>query len=101
MLLTKILFWGNEYSDASIENIKKLQRQTNQSFEVISGIFPESMKNIKIKKPISFAHIDVDTYISAKESFEFISKNSINRAVIVLDDYGGGLRTELQSLAKN
>tara|TARA_A100001035_G_scaffold260506_1_gene238817 strand:+ start:113 stop:865 length:753 start_codon:yes stop_codon:yes gene_type:complete len=82
-------FRGNEYSDASIENIKKLQRQTNQSFEVISGIFPESMKNIKIKKPISFAHIDVDTYISAKESFEFISKNSINGAVIVLDDYGG------------
>ena len=47
------------------------------------------MKNIKIMKPISFAHIDVDTYISAKESFYFIASKSKKGAVIVLDDYGG------------
>ena len=82
-------FKGNEYSDASIENIKKLELQTNKSFEVISGIFPDSMKSIEIKKPISFAHIDVDTYISAKESFYFIASNSRRGAVIILDDYGG------------
>ena len=55
---------------------------------VVEGIFPESFKNFELKRPISFAHIDVDTYISAKNSFEFISRNA-KGCVIVLDDYGG------------
>jgi O-methyltransferase len=82
-------FKGDEYSDASIDNIKNLEIKTNMKFEIVSGNFPGSMKNIKIKKPISFAHIDVDTYISAKESFYFIASRSKKGAVIVLDDYGG------------
>ena len=47
------------------------------------------MENVKISKPVSFAHIDVDTYVSAKESLEFLLANSISGAVIILDDYGG------------
>ena len=47
------------------------------------------MSKVKLKKPISFAHIDVDTYLSAKESLEFISKNAIKGALIILDDFGG------------
>ena len=47
------------------------------------------MKNINLTKKISFAHIDVDTYISAKESFDFIMQNAVKGAVVVLDDYGG------------
>ena len=35
------------------------------------------------------AHIDVDTYLSAKESFEYISNRLLNGGVVVLDDYGG------------
>ena len=35
------------------------------------------------------AHIDVDTYISAKQSFEYISELLIPGGVIILDDYGG------------
>ncbi len=42
-----------------------------------------------IHKKISFAHIDVDTYISAKESFDFIMQNAVKGAVVDLDDYGG------------
>ena len=82
-------FRGNEYSDANIDNIKNLEIKTNKKFEIVCGNFPDSMKNIKIMKPISFAHIDVDTYISAKESFYFIASKSKKGAVIVLDDYGG------------
>jgi O-methyltransferase len=47
------------------------------------------MKEVKLDKPISFAHIDVDTYISAKESLEFISANTIQGALVILDDFGG------------
>ena len=35
------------------------------------------------------AHIDVDTYLSAKESFEFLSKLLVKDGLIILDDYGG------------
>ena len=55
----------------------------------IEGIFPNSMNEVKLEQPISFAHIDVDTYLSAKESLEFISINAIEGALIILDDFGG------------
>ena len=58
-------------------------------FNIIQGVFPSSMENVSIKKPISFAHIDVDTYISAKESFDFIMQNATQNALVILDDYGG------------
>lgn len=82
-------FKGDEYSDANIRNVKKLESQTNKKFTIIEGNFPNSMSNIILDKPISFAHIDVDTYISAKESFDYINANALRGAVIVLDDYGG------------
>tara|TARA_A100001035_G_scaffold274699_1_gene267035 strand:- start:12 stop:764 length:753 start_codon:yes stop_codon:yes gene_type:complete len=82
-------FKDNEYDDASIRSISELEKLTASKFDIVEGIFPNSFDKKELKQPISFAHIDVDTYISAKESFEFISKNSINGAVIVLDDYGG------------
>ena len=47
------------------------------------------MNEVKLEQPISFAHIDVDTYLSAKESLEFISINAIEGALIILDDFGG------------
>ena len=62
---------------------------TGKKFNIVEGIFPNSISNFAINKPISFAHIDVDTYISAKESLNFILSNSINGAMIILDDYGG------------
>ncbi len=82
-------FKGQEYGDAEIKNIKELEKKTNQNFNVIEGIFPDSMDESFLEKPISFAHIDVDTYDSAKESLEYISKNSTKNAVIILDDFGG------------
>ena len=82
-------FKNSEYNDATPNDVQEVENITGQKFNIVEGIFPNSINNFVINKPISFAHIDVDTYISAKESFEFISKNSINGAVIVLDDYGG------------
>ncbi len=82
-------FKDNEYGDASIQDVINLQNITLQNFQIVEGIFPESMKNINLTKKISFAHIDVDTYISAKESFDFIMQNAVKGAVVVLDDYGG------------
>ena len=82
-------FQGNEYADASLEKIKELENMLNKELKVVKGVFPNSMDKIKIEKPISFAHIDVDTYESARESFEYISMHAIKNAVIILDDFGG------------
>lgn len=82
-------FKNNEYDDANIEDVLKIEEATSQKFKIIEGIFPNSISKIDIKRPISFAHIDVDTYISAKESFEFISSHAVSGALIILDDYGG------------
>ena len=82
-------FKGNEYNDANIEDLIEVGKISNEEFKIIKGIFPESIDKNILTKPITFAHIDVDTYLSAKESFEFIDKNSGKGALIILDDYGG------------
>ena len=82
-------FKGNEYNDTSINTIKKLQNIVGEEIQIVKGNFPNSMKDINLDKPISFAHIDVDTYISAKESLEYVSSHAIKGALIILDDFGG------------
>ena len=82
-------FKGEEYAHTSIKNIKEVEDIVGEKIQTVRGIFPNSMNDIKLDKPISFVHIDVDTYISAKESLEFISLNAIQGALIVLDDFGG------------
>tara|TARA_B000000565_G_C23471500_1_gene256089 strand:- start:10 stop:507 length:498 start_codon:yes stop_codon:yes gene_type:complete len=82
-------FKGNEYNDTSINTIKKLQNIVGEEIQIVKGNFPNSMKDLNLDKPISFAHIDVDTYISAKESLEYLSSHAIKGALIILDDFGG------------
>lgn len=82
-------FKGKEYDDTSIKNINEVENIVGDNINTIQGIFPNSMNEVNLKKPISFAHIDVDTYISAKESLEFITTNAIQGALIILDDFGG------------
>ncbi len=82
-------FKGNEYNDTSINTIKELKNIVDEEINTIEGNFPNSMEKINLVKPISFAHIDVDTYISAKESLEYLSAHAIKGALIILDDFGG------------
>ena len=82
-------FKNSEYNDATSNDVQEVENITGQKFNIIKGKFPDSISNYVIRKPISFAHIDVDTYVSAKESLDFLISNSINGAMIILDDYGG------------
>lgn len=82
-------FQNDEYSDATIEDLIELSKITPHKIKVIKGIFPDSVKSTTFTKNISMAHIDVDTYISAKQSFDYISERLIPGGVVVLDDYGG------------
>tara|TARA_B100001564_G_scaffold355495_1_gene367910 strand:- start:71 stop:823 length:753 start_codon:yes stop_codon:yes gene_type:complete len=82
-------FKDGEYNDASSDDIFEISKIVDRKIYVVEGIFPESFYNINIKKNISMAHIDVDTYISAKNSFEFISEKLLPGGLVILDDYGG------------
>ena len=82
-------FKGKEYDDTNTNNINEIEGIVGEKIQTVQGIFPNSMKEVKLDKPVSFAHIDVDTYISAKESLEFISANTIQGALVILDDFGG------------
>ena len=82
-------FKGNEYNDTSINTIIELKNIVDEEINTVEGNFPNSMEEINLDKPISFAHIDVDTYISAKESLEYLSAHAIKGALIILDDFGG------------
>ena len=97
-------FKNSEYKDASINDIEDLNRKLDLNIKPIQGIFPNSFNQIKLDNKISFAHIDVDTFISAKESFDFIFNKMDTGGVIVLDDYGGwftdGVTTFGNSLKK-
>ncbi len=82
-------FKNDEYNDATPNDIKKIEDIVKTKINIVEGIFPASFKNISLNKPLSMAHIDVDTYLSAKESFEFLSKLLVKGGLIILDDYGG------------
>ena len=82
-------FKGNEYNDTSINTINELKNIVDEEINTVKGNFPNSMEKINLVKPISFAHVDVDTYISAKESLEYLSAHAIKGALIILDDFGG------------
>ena len=83
-----ILLTAKGEANERVEGLE-IENKTGQKFNIVEGIFPNSINNFVINKPISFAHIDVDTYVSAKQSLDFLLNNSINGALIILDDYGG------------
>ena len=82
-------FQNDEYNEASTKDIRDLESLVGTKINIVEGLFPDSFKDIELNKPLSMAHIDVDTYLSAKESFEFLSRIIIKNGLIILDDYGG------------
>lgn len=73
---------------------------------ILPGVFPDETGERVIGSRFRLAHIDVDTYRSAKDSFEFLWPRMVCGGVVVFDDYGERdcpgitkLIDELQSLS--
>ena len=83
----------------------KIKRLKLKNTFVHKGIFPNSFKKKFIKKKIKLCHIDVNTYLSTKKTFEFIEKKVLKNGVIVFDDYGiysvNGVKNFVDGLMKN
>lgn len=83
------IYKGGEHSDTSLETVTKLLEITNaKRVNIIQGIFPESASNYNFDKGIKICHIDVDTYESAKDIFEWVWDKMIKGGVVIFDDYG-------------
>lgn len=81
------LYKGGEHADSSVSQVKDLFGKLALECSIHVGIFPDdSLDGLPAK--ISMAHIDVDTYTSAKESFHAIWPRISASGVVVFDDYG-------------
>jgi|SRR5690606_19184376 len=78
---------GGEHSDTSVEVVKSLMRSLNLECHIHIGVFPDDTY-ADLPELISFAHIDVDTYQSAREACLTIWPRLSKSGVIVFDDYG-------------
>ncbi len=84
------LYRGGEHADTSKEAVMELMSTlgVTQNVEILPGIFPEESAHQVEHNLFSFCHIDVDTYLSAKDVFEWVSPRLSVHGLVVFDDYG-------------
>ena len=97
-----------EFSDTSAEGVNALIEICKfDNVKILKGVFPDDnifIKELKNKK-FRFCHIDVDTYNSAKDSFEFLWPKIVDGGVLHFDDYGcpdtNGVTDFVNTISKN
>ena len=83
-----IVYRGGEHSDTSEKIVQDLLQETNASNAIIlKGIFPDDHPDLQLDK-VKLCHIDVDTYLSAKDVFDFVWPKIPVGGIVVFDDYG-------------
>ena len=83
------IYKGGEHADTTEEEVLGLlSRLSIKNFQVIKGIFPDALPaNIQLND-IKLCHIDVDTFESAKDIFEYAWPRLVVGGIIIFDDYG-------------
>ncbi|PKO89324.1 MAG: hypothetical protein CVU18_04405 [Betaproteobacteria bacterium HGW-Betaproteobacteria-12] len=96
---------GGEHANTHIDILKgALQMVGAPDATILEGIFPDDSAHLLPQgTKFCFAHIDVDTYQSAKDCFEYIWPRLTPGGAVVFDDYGfqycGGVTTLCNELA--
>ena len=108
MLMSKINIKGNTYLIDTFSGFHEEEKYHKKDIFVFTGVaeLKENIKNFKLKKinilkqnfpnkeklknikKLKFCHIDVNTYKSTKNSYNYVKKNLIKGGFIVFDDYG-------------
>jgi O-methyltransferase len=82
------VYQGGEHADTSIEIVETLiQELALDNVKILKGIFPDQIK-FDPQPPIRLCHIDVDTYSSAKDIFNYIWPHITKGGAVIFDDYG-------------
>jgi len=83
------LYHGGEHSDTSIEEVCQVLRDVGVSnYEILQGLFPFQTGGKLEQTNLRFAHIDVDSYESASQVFEWVWPRLTVGGLVVFDDYG-------------
>lgn len=93
------------FDDATIANVQSLIFRYNlQNVRVLEGVFPEETSKYITEDKIKFCHIDVDTYQSAKDIYEWVWPRIAVGGILVYDDYGNlptpGIRIHVDEISK-
>ncbi len=75
-----------DFDDASYIDIVKIFENNKEVF-IHKGIFPEETSHEVRNKKFDFVHLDVDMYISYKESLDFFYDKMKIGGIILFDDY--------------
>jgi O-methyltransferase len=80
---------GGEFDYAETEIVNHLLSclNTTANTQLLIGVFPDDTAEQIIDK-VSFIHIDVDTYISCKDTVEWLIPKLSIGGIVVFDDYG-------------
>ncbi|MFC4274310.1 TylF/MycF/NovP-related O-methyltransferase [Achromobacter aloeverae] len=81
------LYKGGEHADTDRDIVTRLFDELGLRCAIHAGMFPDDTLD-GLPGRISLAHIDVDTYLSAKESFDVIWPRVVQGGMVVFDDYG-------------
>jgi hypothetical protein len=82
-------FRKDQFVKTSQQKVENLFRSRGRRFQVIPGFFPQSCTHREIG-PVSFVHLDADIYKSTIESLDYLSRQTMERSLMVLDDYFRG-----------
>lgn len=83
------LYQGGEHSDTSPVIVGDLVgRLSLTNISVLQGVFPEETGQPIADRSFRLCHIDVDTYQSGREVFEWVWPRLVAGGVVVFDDFG-------------
>jgi O-methyltransferase len=80
---------GGEHRDTSSAAVLALAQKLGlDNIEILKGVFPEDTGGMITSSSLRLAHIDVDVYESARDSFLWVWERLLVGGVVVFDDYG-------------
>jgi O-methyltransferase len=80
---------NGQFSDTSTGIVLGLMNKVKlENIVILPGTFPNETGKIIENLEFCFCHIDVDTYQSAKNIFEWVWPRMVTDGIIVFDDYG-------------
>ncbi len=97
------IYRGGEHGDADYAAVMEVAGRVGASnVDVLTGVFPDETGDRVEDRDFKFAHIDVDVYEGARDSFQWLLPRLSVGGIVVFDDYGStatdGIRSFVDQL---
>jgi O-methyltransferase len=80
---------GGEHADTSEAIVRDLVSSLSlTNVKILTGLFPETTGGVIADRRIRLCHIDVDSYASARDVFNWVWPRLTSGGVVVFDDFG-------------